>query len=99
MADGSGATNSVSLGGERGVVGTGTASSRLKRLHRLSNSGLSLKEFAKELGSKNPDVSEWISNKGPTLKNKAKAARKKLKGARIAAEALATKQAKQKGKK
>ena len=99
MADGSGTAVAVSLGGERGKVGTGTASSRLKNLHRLNGGSASLKEFVKSLGSKNPDVAEWQSNKGPTQKNRDKAARKKLKGARIAAEALATKQARSKGKK
>lgn len=104
MADGSSVSvpydvvQSVSRGGDRGKVGKGTAGSRLKALHRVAGERLSLKAFAQSVEGKNPDAAEWLSNKGPSLKNKAKAARLKNKGARIAAEKLATKQAKQKGK-
>lgn len=100
MADGSGSAVEVSVSGDRGVVGKGTAGSRLKNLHRAhSGNGLSLKAFAKSIETKSTDVLEWRDNKSPTLKNRAKALRKKNKGARIAAESLATKQARSKGKK
>ncbi len=84
----------------KGEVGTGTAGSRIKGLFRATGKGLTLKVFASlQAKDGNPDAAEWLSNKGPTLKNKAKAARLKLKGGRILLEKQATKAARTKGKK
>ncbi len=83
----------------RGEVGTGTAGSRLKSLHAATGRGLTLKAFAaSQVKDGNPDATEWLSNKGPTLKNKAKAARLKLKGGIIALQRSATKAARTKTK-
>jgi hypothetical protein len=80
----------------KGEVGLGTAGSRIKNLHRATGRGLTLKAFvASQVKDGNPDATEWLSNKGPTLKNKAKAARFKLKGGRILLEKQATKLARQ----
>jgi hypothetical protein len=83
----------------RGEVGTGTAGSRIKNLHRATGRGLTLKAFvASQVKDGNEDATEWLSNKGPTLKNKAKAAKEKARGGTIRAHALATKAARVKVK-
>ena len=74
----------------RGEVGLGTAGSRIKSLHRATGRGLTLKVFvASQVKDGNPDAAEWLSNKGPTLENKAKALREKNKGPRFTLERAA----------
>lgn len=84
----------------RGEVGLGTAGARIKSAHRATGRGLTLKVFAaSQAKDGNQDATEWLSNKGPTLENKAKALRLKNKGAVIALQRSATKASRSKGKK
>ena len=70
---------------------------KVKKLWHKEGKKLSLKEFAaKKLEEDSELVMEWMDNKKGALERKAKEARQKHKGARIAAEKLATKAARRK---
>jgi len=85
--------------GPCGIVGEGSASSRLKRAHAKSKSRASLKQFARDLAkSGDGDAQAWFLHKKPSFFNEAKAARLVRHGARISAEKAATKLARKKDK-
>jgi len=74
-------------------------STQLKSRWKKAASKLSLKEFARKLLKDNDSmVKDWFSHKSATWNHAAKAARLKLKGARIAAEKNSTKLARRKSK-
>lgn len=81
---------------------TGVALKRLWHSYRdESKHRISLKAFAKSISEKKGTsqlVQDWWDHKRGSLEIEAKASRKKNKGARIAQEALASKQARRKNK-
>lgn len=85
--------------GDRGEVGEGNTSSRLKRAHEKSKSKSSLKQFARELAkSGDGDAQAWLSHKKSSFAKEAQAARLVRHGTRITAEKAATKLARKKAK-
>lgn len=70
---------------------------KVKKMWHKEGKGLSLKEFtSKKVDEGDETVMEWVDNKKGALERKAKEARQKHKGARIAAEKLASKAARRK---
>lgn len=78
--------------GERGEVGTGNPSTRLKARWRKEGKGQSLKEFVASLVKSDPEAQKWFDAKA----GKFEASRSDKNIARIQVEKLASKSAKRK---
>lgn len=78
--------------GERGEVGTGSPSTRLKARWRKEGKGASLKEFATSIAKSDPEVQKWFDAKA----GKFEEPRSEKNLARIQMEKQASKSAKRK---